>query len=248
VIAFVLLVAAGIGAGIVGTVAGLASLVSYPALLAFGLPPLAANVSNTTAMTAVGVGSFVGAREELRGHGRRVAVLGAVAGAGAALGAVLLLAAPASTFEAVVPWLVALGALLLLFRDTLRTWAERRRRGEGRGDRRTFGVALTGAGVYSGYFGAGAGIIVLALLSLRYSDSFHVSNAMKTLVTGVGNLVATALYVVVAPVSWTAVVPISLGMLVGGVAGPRIARRLPERGLRVVIGLMGLGLALWLAR
>jgi hypothetical protein len=102
--------------------------------------------------------------------------------------------------------------------------------------------------MYSGYFGAGAGIIVLALLSLRYSDPFHVSNAMKTLVTGVGNLVATALYVVVAPVSWTAVVPIALGMLVGGVAGPRIARRLPERGLRVVIGLMGLGLAVWLAR
>lgn len=243
-IAFLLLVVAGIGAGVVGTVAGLASLVSYPALLAFGLPPLAANVSNTTAMTAVGVGSVLGARHELRGHGRRVVVLGAVAGCGAAVGAVLLLAAPASTFEAVVPWLVALGAALLLFRDPLRTWAATRRPG----DRRTFGFAMTGAGVYSGYFGAGAGIIVLALLSLRYSDPFHVSNAMKTLITGAGNVVATALYVVVAPVSWAAVVPIAIGMLVGGIAGPRIARRLPERALRITIGLLGLGLAAWLAR
>ena len=239
--AFALLVVAGFGAGVVGTVAGLASLVSYPALLAAGLPPLSANVSNTT---AVGLGSIVGARDELRGHGRRVAVLGAVAGVGAALGAVLLLAAPASTFEAVVPWLVALGSLLLLFRDTLRGWAV----GHRGGHRRTFGLAIAGAGMYSGYFGAGAGIIVLALLTLRYADPFHVSNAMKTLITGVGNLVATALYVAVAPVSWSAVLPIAIGMLAGGVAGPRLARRLPERGLRIVIGLLGLGLAVWLAR
>ena len=242
--AFALLVVAGFGAGVVGTVAGLASLVSYPALLAAGLPPLSANVSNTTAMTAVGLGSIVGARDELRGAGRRVAGLGAVAGVGAALGAVLLLAAPASTFEAVVPWLVALGSLLLLFRDTLRGWAV----GHRGGHRRTFGLAIAGAGMYSGYFGAGAGIIVLALLTLRYADPFHVSNAMKTLITGVGNLVATALYVAVAPVSWSAVLPIAIGMLAGGVAGPRLARRLPERGLRIVIGLLGLGLAVWLAR
>ena len=195
--AFALLVVAGFGAGVVGTVAGLASLVSYPALLAAGLPPLSANVSNTTAMTAVGLGSIV-----------------------------------------------ALGSLLLLFRDTLRGWAV----GHRGGHRRTFGLAIAGAGMYSGYFGAGAGIIVLALLTLRYADPFHVSNAMKTLITGVGNLVATALYVAVAPVSWSAVLPIAIGMLAGGVAGPRLARRLPERGLRIVIGLLGLGLAVWLAR
>lgn len=107
-----LLLLAGVAAGIIGTVAGLASLVSYPALLAFGLPPLAANVTNTTAMTSVMVGAAAGARAELRGLRRRLLLLSVCCATGGALGAGLLLWLPASTFAAVVPWLVATGSVL----------------------------------------------------------------------------------------------------------------------------------------
>lgn len=244
-----LLVLAGVAAGIIGTVAGLASLVSYPALLAFGLPPLAANVTNTTAMTSVMVGAAVGARTELRGLGRRLLLLSACCAAGGALGAGLLLWLPASTFAAVVPWLVATGSVLLLLRDRARAWAERlraRRHPARGGGRLPWALAVAATGIYAGYFGAAAGVIMLAILSLRYADAFPVTNAVKTIVTGCGNVVAMVIYLVVAPVHWPAALLLAAGLLVGGWTGPQLVRRLPERPLRYAIAVAGLGLAGWL--
>lgn len=246
----VLLLVAGVAAGIVGTVAGLASLVSYPALLAFGLPPLAANVTNTTAMTSVMAGAAAGARPELRGLSRRLLPLSLCAAAGGAAGAVLLLWLPASTFTAVVPWLVAAGSLLLLLRDRVRLWAEllrARQRPTTAGGRWTWALAVAATGVYAGYFGAAAGIIMLAILSVRYAEPFPVTNAVKSIVTGSGNLVAMAVYVVMAPVDWSAALLLGTGLAVGGWAGPQIVRHLPERPLRYAIAVAGFGLAAWLA-
>jgi uncharacterized membrane protein YfcA len=251
VISDLLLLCAGVAAGIVGTVAGLASLVSYPALLAFGLPPLAANVTNTTAMTSVMAGAAAGARPELRGLGRRLLLLSACCAVGGALGAVLLLWLPASTFAAVVPWLVALGSLLLLLRDRARAWAERlraRRHPAAAAGRWPWVLAVAATGVYAGYFGAAAGIIMLAILSVRYAEPFPVTNAVKTIVTGSGNAVAMVVYVVMAPVHWSAALLLGAGLVVGGWVGPQIVRVLPERGLRYAIALAGFGLAAWLAR
>lgn len=245
-----LLVVAGVAAGVTGSVAGLASLVSYPALLAFGLPPLAANVTNTTAMSSVMVGTAAGARPELRGQGRRLLLLSLCCGVGGAGGAALLLWLPASTFAAVVPWLVALGSVLLLLRDRVRAWSEelqaRRRPASGSG-RWPWALAVAATGVYAGYFGAAAGIIMLAILSVRYAEPFVVTNAVKTIVTGAANVVAMVVYVLVAPVNWPAAVLLGLGLAVGGWTGPKIVRRLPERPLRYGIAVAGLGLAAWLA-
>lgn len=245
-----LLLAAGVGAGITGTVAGLASLVSYPALLAVGLPPLAANVTNTTAMTSVMLGAAAGARTELRGLGRRLLLLCLCCAAGGALGAALLLRLPASTFAAVVPWLVALGSLLLLVRDRVRLWAEglrsRTQPPSGTG-RWPWALAVAATGVYAGYFGAAAGIIMLAILSLRYTESFPITSAVKTVVTGTANLVAMVVYVVAAPVNWSAALLLGAGLLVGGWTGPQIVRHLPERPLRYAVAAAGFGLAAWLA-
>ena len=248
--AYLLLVVAGLAGGVIGTVAGLASLVSYPALLAFGLPPLAANVTNTTAMTGVLAGSLVGARPELRGQGPLLARLGLAAGAGGAIGAALLLLTPAGVFGHVVPVLVAAGSVLLLARDRIRAGLDRRGAGAVRGavPGRTTSVLVLLTGVYAGYFGAAAGIIVLAVVSATTTLPFVTSNAVKTVLTGVGNLVATAAYVVLAPVSWPAVAALGLGLTVGGWCGPALGRRLPERGLRLAIGVAGLALAAWLAR
>jgi uncharacterized membrane protein YfcA len=241
-----LLTAAGVGAGLTGSVAGLASLISYPALLLTGLSPLAANVTNTTAMFATTVGAVAGSQPELRGQGRRLLVLGGQAVTGGAIGAVLLLTTPASAFEAVVPWLVGLGAVLLLLRDRLADWSRRRSVGRPGSTEGLWGAGIVLVGVYGGYFGAGAGIIMLSVLSLRATEPLRVTNAVKNVATGLANLVATAAYLVLAPVHLGAAAALGAGALVGSWLGPKLVRVLPETPLRLAIGVAGLGLAGWL--
>jgi uncharacterized membrane protein YfcA len=237
----VLLVLGGVGGGLTGSMAGLASLASYPALLAVGIPPIAANVTNTVALLSNTVGTAVGARPELRGHRRRLIRLCAVAAAGGLVGAVLLLATPSSAFERIVPLLVALGAALLLLRDPLRRWA---------GHRSMSPPVLAGAilliGLYGGYFGAAAGVLVLAVLSVAATEPFPVTNAIKTIVLGAANLSAALLYAVLAPVNWSAAAVLAVGCLLGSWLGPALVRRLPERPLRLIIALAALALAAYL--
>jgi uncharacterized membrane protein YfcA len=249
-----LLVVAGVAAGVVGVVGGLASLVSYPALLAAGLPPVVANMTNTVAMTAVSAGTVVGSQRELRGHALRVARLCGLGFLGGAGGAALLLNTEPSTFEVVVPYLIAIGAGLLLAREFLRRWivgirTDSPTRSSKRLDiaRAGWGTAILAASVYAGYFGAGAGIIVLALLLLRHVDPYAVTNAIKTLVTGAANVVAALVYTVLTDIDWGVVAPLALGMFVGGALGPALVRRIPEKTLRRTVGLAGLVLAVWLA-
>lgn len=243
-----LLVLAGVGAGLCGSVAGLASLVSYPALLAHGLPPIAANVTNTTAMVGTAVGSVGGSRPELRGQGRRVAGLVAQTFVGGLLGGALLLSLPDGSFEAVVPALVALGSVLLLVRDPLRRAAERAALRRGRpGPRWAWGATMVVVGAYGGFFGAGVGIIALAALSVRTVEPLAVTNAVKNVATGCSNLAAVLLFVVVAPVDWSAALLLGAGAVVGAWTGPKLVRRLPEKPLRVAIAVAGLGLAVSLA-
>ncbi len=249
-----ILVAAGVGAGLTGSMAGLASLVSYPALLATGLPPLAANVTNTTSMLANAVGAALGSRPELAGQWRRLRVLMLQSALGGLVGAGLLLAADESTFEVVVPWLVALGAVVLLMRDRLRGWADRRRArlvaggAEARDTPSWRGhLLILVVGVYGGYFGAGVGIILLAVLAARTVEPLAVTNAVKNVASGTANVVASVTYVFLAPVHWPSVLALGSGALVGSWIGPQVVRVLPERPLRYVIAAAGLGLAAFLA-
>ncbi|MDQ8703934.1 sulfite exporter TauE/SafE family protein [Streptomyces sp. LHD-70] len=241
-----LLVAAGVASGLAGSIAGLASLFSYPALLAAGLPPVAANVTNTVALFTNTVGTAAGSRPELRGQRRRLIRLGVLAAAGGSLGAVLLLTTPASAFEAAVPWLIALGSVLILVREPLRRLVERL---PDRSDRSSY--VLTGAvllvGLYGGYFGAAAGVLMLAVLSLSASEPLPVTNAVKNIATGAANITAAVAYAFLAPVHWAAAAALGLGCLAGSRLGPVVVRRLPEKPLRIGIALAGLGLAvsLW---
>ncbi len=245
---FLLLMAAGMGAGFAGSVTGLASLISYPALLATGLTPLAANVTNTLGLLGNGIGTAVGAKAELRGHGRRVARLSIWAGLGGAAGAGLLLWGSSATFEQVVPWLIALGAVLLLLRDPLRDWLERRRMVEGPVEAlrppswpRLVPVALVG--IYGGYFGAGAGIIMLGLLSLETLEPWPVTNAVKNMTLTAANGVAALIFTLVSPVDWPAAAAMAIGVVGGSWCGPIAVRVLPERPLRIAIALAGFALA-----
>lgn len=246
---FLLLIAAGFGAGLTGSVAGLASLVSYPALLAFGLSPLAANVTNTLGLLSNGPGSAAGARAELRGHGRRLAVLSLWSGVGGALGAGLLLWGSSSTFKQVVPWLIAFGSLLLLARDPLRAWLDRRQMVEPEAVAtrmpswgRRLPVLLVG--IYGGYFGAGAGIIMLAVLSLETLEPLPVTNAIKNLTMTAANLIAAVIFAFESPVDWPAAAAIAIGVLIGSWCGPAVVRIVPDWPLRLAIAIAGVGLAL----
>ena len=238
-----MLLVAGFGAGLVGSVAGLASLLSYPALLAVGLPPLAANVSNTVALVFSGVGSALGSRVELRGQAPRLRPLGAAAVAGGATGAALLLLTPASAFETVVPLLVLVASVLVLLAPSPSHLAEIT--GSGAGPRLTLGIFAVG--IYGGYFGAAAGVMMLALLLMATRESMVRSIAAKNALLGLCNGVAAVAFVLLGPVLWAAVLPLGLGFFFGGRLGPAIARRAPARLLRTLVGVTGIALAAYLA-
>lgn len=240
---YILLVVAGFGAGIVGYVSGLASVVSYPALLAVGLSPLAANVTNTVSLVAAGVGSVAKSGRVLLDADRgRLGLSIAAALLGGVIGAATLLLAPPESFEAVVPFLVALAALALLVQPWLRRLSSRSR------ERPWMWYAgLVLVSVYGGYFGAGAGIMFLALAMVLTAQPLWRAALLKALLLGVANLVAAIGFIVFGPVQWSAVLALGAGCLLGGWCGPPLVQRLPATPLRITIGFSGLALAVWLA-
>jgi uncharacterized membrane protein YfcA len=237
-----LLVVAGIGGGLTGSIAGLASLTTYPALLAVGLGPVAANVTNTVALVANGVGSALGSRPELRGEGRRVLRLCGPAALGGVVGATLLLLTPPGAFERVVPWLLAFAsAAILLPRPAREVGAPRTRRRAA-----TVAIGLFLIAIYGGYFGAAAGVLMLALLLVADSDPLPKANAIKTATLSAANGVAAVVFAFAAPVHWDAVIPLAAGCLVGSRCGPVVVRHAPVPVVRAVIAVAGLALALHL--
>lgn len=235
-----LLVGAGVLAGLLAAVGGLASLVSYPALLLAGLPPTAANVTNTVALVATTAGAAAGSRPELAGQGRQIRRLCAVSVAGGACGAALLLTTPAKMFELIVPWLIAAASVVLLLSPWLQRLAGTRHQA-----RAGFGIqaAVFLVAVYSGYFGAAAGVIMLAVLSVASAEPLPRVNAAKTVISGASNGVAAVVFVLIGPVQWPAALALAAGALVGAGCGPWVVRRLPAGPLRTAIAVAGLGLA-----
>lgn len=234
-----LLVLAGVLTGIVGYGAGLASLVSFPALLAAGLPPLTANLTNTVALIGTTVGGVSAARKELVAVRRHLLPYGLIAVGGGIAGAALLLAAPPEVFERVVPWLVLFGSIMLVLGPTLRRWHA------GRIDYRhpAVTIALGAVAIYGGYFGAGAGVLVLAVLSAVLEHTLAELTALRSFILGCANLVAALVFVVTGGVAWLYAVPLGVGSLLGAALGPWIMRRVPETPARVVVALAGVALA-----
>lgn len=233
------LLGAGTLGGVASTVASIASVVSYPVLLALGLPPLSANVTNTVSLVLTGAGSVLGSRPELDGQRGRVLRFGAATALGGAAGAAVLLLAPARTFGVVVPVLIGTASLVLLAQPAIRAMAPRP--GAERSRWRLAGVF--GVAVYVGYFGAAGGVLLLAALATMICEPLVRINAIKNAISGAANGVAAVIFAVVAPVHWPFVPPLAAGFLIGGFTGPRIARRLPVRALRVGVALCGLAIA-----
>jgi uncharacterized membrane protein YfcA len=244
---FGFLVLAGIGAGLTGSIAGLASLISYPALLATGLPPVTANVTNTVALVLNSVGSVSASGPELKGQGRRLLPLILAAVLGGTAGAVLLLLTPSEAFEKVVPFLIAGASAAILVQRPPRELAA-----EGalhHPDHRYPGwlpVGTFAIGIYGGYFGAAAGVLLLAMFLLSTGETLPRGNAMKNVVLGVANSVAAIGFIVFASIAWSAALPLAIGLFAGGLLGPGVVRRAPQKHLRRVIAVAGLGLAITL--
>jgi uncharacterized membrane protein YfcA len=245
----IFLAAAGVLAGIVGTAGAITSLVSFPALLIAGVPAFGANVANIVAITATWPGSALSSRPELSGRAAWLWRYGTVAAIGGAAGTALLLATPSGSFKQIVPFLVAGGALTLLITPRLRGLAGIGKPGAERRDPGWMAIALLVISVYNGYFGAGSGVMTLALLLIASDDRLPVANALKNMLVGAATVVAAVGLALWASVRWGAVVPLGIGAFVGATVGPHVARRLPERTLRIVVAAIGLGFAvqLWLS-
>jgi uncharacterized protein len=240
----VALIGIGIAAGVVSTVASLASVVSYPALLAFGLPPLSANMTNTVALLFTGVGAVAGSRPELAGQGARVRRLGLVAALGGGAGAALLLGTPASAFERAAPVLIAAASLVLLVQPGKRVQPALPAQRPSRERSPALLAALFGVAVYVGYFGAAGGILLLAVLTTMLPESLTRTNAIKNAISGLANAVAAVAFAAIGQVDWAVVAPLAGGFLIGGWTGPALVRKLPGRALRFIVGLCGLGVAI----
>lgn len=238
-----LLFAAGILGGLTGSIAGLASVATYPALLLAGLPPVTANVTNTVALVFNGVGSVLGSGPELAGQGRWLKRIVPGALLGGAAGAVLLLSTPADGFEKAVPVLLALASVAIL--APLRPAGDARVANHQRHRTRVLveSAAIFSICIYGGYFGAAAGVLLLALLLRAGHASLAHANAGKNVILGVANAVAAVIFAVLAPVQWWAVLYVGLGCLLGSRLGPIVVRHAPAGPLRAVIGAAGLALA-----
>jgi uncharacterized membrane protein YfcA len=238
-----LLAAAGVLGGLTGSIAGLASLPTYPALLLYGLPPVTANVTNTVALVFNGIGSALGSRPELTGQGAEIKRIAPVAAIGGLTGAVLLLSTPAEGFERTVPILLGLASIaIVLPRRPVREAKVVNHR------RHTIGklaqmAAIFSIGIYGGYFGAAAGVLLLALLLRSEHESLAHVNAVRNVIIGVANAVAAVVFAIFAPVNWLAVLVVGAGCLVGSRIGPSIVRRVPAGPMRIAIGAAGLAVA-----
>lgn len=239
------LLAAGIAAGVVGTAGGITSLVSYPSLLALGIPALTASITNTVALIACWPGAAVASQPELAGRGSWLRRWTPAAALGGAAGSALLLLTPAGIFARVVPVLVLAGSLALLAQPRLSSGRELP---HGRASWRALPLGILVLSLYNGYFGAGSGVMTLALLLFATGIELPEANALKNMLIGAASVVSAAAFIIFGSVAWSAAAPLGVGMFTGSTLGPRIARRLPAAVLRWLIALLGVALAiqLWL--
>ncbi len=239
----VAVVAAGMAAGSVNAVIGSGSLITFPTLLAVGLPPVVANVSNNIGLVPGSASSIYGYRRELAGQGRRARTLAAASATGGLTGAALLLTLPSDVFDAVVPVLVLVACALMVAQPRLSAWVAGRRP-EGAGDVGAVPLVIAfAAGIYGGYFGAAQGVILLAMLAVFVPDDLRRSNALKNVLAGTVNTVAAVVFIAFADVDWGAAALIALGSVVGGALGAKVGRRIPSVVLRVAVVALGLGVA-----
>lgn len=237
------LILAGLVAGAVNAIAGGGSLISFPALLAVGYPALQANVTNTVALVPGYLGGSLAYRPELAGQRPRIILLGAVSLLGGLVGAVILVISPGSVFRAIVPWLILFSCGLLAVQPVVTKWVKKQTSGQ-EAPRAVQAATQFAAAVYGGYFGAGLGVMMLALLGLFLHDSLQRLNALKGLLSLVINIIAAVFFAIFGPVAWLPVLIMAGASLLGGHLGVLAARRLSPPVLRTAVIAIGLAVGI----
>ena len=230
---------AGAAAGAVNALAGGGTLISFPALLALGVPPVAANVTNTVALTPGYLGATLAQVGDLRGQRRRLWLLVPASVVGGMGGGLLLLGTTEGTFQALVPYLILGASGLLAVQEPVRRWIGRRRAHEAADAARWAVLPTGGAAVYGGYFGAGLSVIVLAVLGLVFDDSLTRLNALKQAIALAVNTAAALLFVFSGRTLWLVALVMAVGALAGGAAGGRVAGRIRPTTLRATVVVVG---------
>ena len=234
---------AGMGAGAVNAIAGSGTLISFPTILAVGIPSVTANVSNNIGLVPGSMSGAYAYRRELKGQGRRARLLFIGSGLGSLTGSILLLRLPSDVFDNVVPILVMTAAVLMLLQPRVAAWVAEARRNRGREATPEAGVLPTVicffAGIYGGYFGAAQGIILLATLGVLLPDELARTNALKNVLAGAVNGVAAVMFVIFGHVNWLVVLLVAAGSVVGANLGARVGKRVPVKALRAFIVVLG---------
>lgn len=253
----VTLIIAGFAGAAINGVVGAGTLITFPTLIAAGAPPVIANGTNTLGLSIGSWSSAFAYRDELRG--RRHIVVPALIGSavGAAIGAVLVIALPEEVFSTIVPWLILTAAALVAVQPIVaRRVAKRASHARSQPQTlshlkerpRALTAAIGASGVYGGYFGAGQGVVLMAVLGWLYDGSPQHANAAKNLFAATANITAALVFVIAGRVWWWAAAAIAVGALIGGTVGARGARRLRPGALRaavVIIGVIAAAVAWW---
>lgn len=233
------LAAAAVAAGGINAVVGSGTLITFPTLLAFGVPPVLANVSNTIGLVPGSVSAAYAYRAELKGQRPRIVRLGLASLIGAITGAVLLMTLPADAFRSAVPVLILLACALVLLQPRLNRWLKARQKRPDSDGGVSLWCGVLATGVYGGYFGAAQGVLLMGLFGSFLRDDLQRLNAFKNVLAALVNGVAAVAFMVVTDVDWAAVGVIALGSTLGGLLGARVGRRLSPavlRGLIVAVG------------
>ena len=257
--------AAGLAAGTINTVVGSGTLITFPTLLAFGYPPVLANVSNNVGLVPGVASGVYGYRSELGGQRRRLLRLGSASVCGGLVGAILLLTLPQSAFKDIVPALIGVAVVMVVIQPRLAKWMAERQRaraalarpdGASADDAAPASAipapnaqeAIGGpvlwvlvflAGIYGGYFGAAQGVLLIGMLGIALNDSLQRINAAKNVLAGLVNGLAAVVFIIATHIDWGVAGLIAAGSIIGGQVGARVGRRLPPWGLRVVIVCVG---------
>jgi len=249
-LAFSLLVGAGVFAGLLASIIGGAAVVVYPAMIMAGIPPQAAAVSNLVALMPATMLAALSDRTQLPPFNRAFVSLIVASVAGAGLGAMLLLLTPGKLFNGIVPLLLGFATLLFAFAEKIGAYI--RKRAEGRGHDVTFNVSslkvLLPVSFYGGYFGAGVGILILGVFSIATGGDYRSANVAKNLVSSLNGLVASIVFIVQGAVVWPQTLALMAGTVVGGIAGAHIARVIPRNVVRVLVVAVGAALTVSFAR
>jgi uncharacterized protein len=234
---FVLIALAAVAAGFINAIAGGGTLISFPALIAVGVPPVAANVTNTVALVPGYLGATFAQIKDLAGQGRRLRLLIPTGALGGIAGGLLLLNTSEKLFAELVPYLILLAAGLLAVQDIVRKWVARRIEASGgsaANEAWSIGPVFL-ASIYGGYFGAGLSVIVLAVLGLVIDDTLTRLNGLKQIIAFSVNVAAAIFFVFSGQVVWAAAAVMAVGAVLGGVLGGKLARFVKPQVLRAVV-------------